>query len=272
MKDKTLSQISLNDVAGLLPLIAAISLVVSVSYDFGFFMRVGVPFSQLPTELSDHARSVLFWAPLGLLATLQVLVQRSMRPSEQDLRKELEPSGLEGLQKELERLQAITKKSKRDEKKSNLMAWSLGAFLVIAIILLGTNLILFAVVAEILIWQTLFHTYIWPRFFKSDLSSPLQTFVKHGPFIIVLFAVIGYYSGELAMHYRPEYKLVSSGTAEAVQVLRTFNKGVLISDDKGVVSFIRWESIERIEKTTISRPFPGILKSVQNSSVNSAKN
>lgn len=51
---------SLPSVFGIL---ATVSLVLSITYDWGYLHWLGVSFSEVPTSLSDHARSALVWAP-----------------------------------------------------------------------------------------------------------------------------------------------------------------------------------------------------------------
>ncbi|MDR3096237.1 MAG: hypothetical protein LBV73_04080 [Paraburkholderia sp.] len=47
----------------LVALTASASLVASLAYDWGFFYTIGISFHDLPTSLSDHARTALDWAP-----------------------------------------------------------------------------------------------------------------------------------------------------------------------------------------------------------------
>jgi hypothetical protein len=103
----------------------------------------------------------------------------------------------------------------------------------------------------------------------KDSAGPLKNVVRFGPSVIVLFFVVGYYSGEIAIKYKPQFNLVSTQSVESVQILRTFNKGVLISNERGFVSFRSWESFERIEKITASTAFPGLLKLLHNPNKNS---
>jgi hypothetical protein len=83
--------------------------------------------------LSDHARSVLIWAPLGLLLSLQVLVQRSMISSKLTLQEvgteDDLPDDVVELEKELGRLNAKTKKFEQNERKTNFISWSIAALL-----------------------------------------------------------------------------------------------------------------------------------------------
>lgn len=69
---------SLSSVFGIL---ATVSLVLSVIYDWAYLHWLGVSFSEVPTSLSDHAKSALIWAPsVGIaffcLFVLELLTRR----------------------------------------------------------------------------------------------------------------------------------------------------------------------------------------------------
>jgi hypothetical protein len=49
----------------LLALIAALCLALSVIYDWGYLAALDLTFSEVPTSLSDHARSAILWLPLS---------------------------------------------------------------------------------------------------------------------------------------------------------------------------------------------------------------
>jgi hypothetical protein len=64
---------------GLVPSLGAAGLLAfSVLYDFFFFRQLGLSFTEVPTELSDHFRSAFLWAPIVgtifLAATIYVAV------------------------------------------------------------------------------------------------------------------------------------------------------------------------------------------------------
>lgn len=45
----------------------ALILILSIVYDYGFFLSLGVHFSEMPTTLSDHLRSSLNWIPTAII-------------------------------------------------------------------------------------------------------------------------------------------------------------------------------------------------------------
>ena len=48
-------------------------LILSITYDYGYFMVFGISFSEMPTTLSDHLRSSLVWVPSTLRAIFALI-------------------------------------------------------------------------------------------------------------------------------------------------------------------------------------------------------
>ncbi|WP_261599284.1 hypothetical protein, partial [Marinomonas sp. BSi20414] len=65
---------SVEKLPALIATFSAAILVVSVSYDYGFLLWLGVSLAEAPTSLSDHIRSSLIWAPTILLMVFGVTV------------------------------------------------------------------------------------------------------------------------------------------------------------------------------------------------------
>ncbi|WP_157234679.1 hypothetical protein WKI13_09145 [Teredinibacter turnerae] len=57
----------------LISVFGALVLILSIAYDYGYFMVFGVGFSEIPTTLSDHLRSSLTWIPNTLLVAFGVV-------------------------------------------------------------------------------------------------------------------------------------------------------------------------------------------------------
>ncbi|MCU7917267.1 MAG: hypothetical protein KZQ95_02780 [Candidatus Thiodiazotropha sp. (ex Epidulcina cf. delphinae)] len=60
--------------ATLLSIFTASAIVLSVTYDFGYLLFVGVSLSEVPTTLADHVRSSLVWLPYLLIAMFIVFI------------------------------------------------------------------------------------------------------------------------------------------------------------------------------------------------------
>lgn len=52
----------------------ALILCLSVAYDYGYFLTLGMSFSEIPTTVSDHIRGSLTWIPRTLIVIFVVLV------------------------------------------------------------------------------------------------------------------------------------------------------------------------------------------------------
>lgn len=60
-------RIIVEKVAALIAGFSAVILIISVSYDFGFLLYLGISLAEAPTSLSDHIRTSLVWAPTILI-------------------------------------------------------------------------------------------------------------------------------------------------------------------------------------------------------------
>lgn len=47
--------------------IAIILLVMSIFYDYNFFIALGLSFNEIPSSTTEHVRSALLWIPYGIL-------------------------------------------------------------------------------------------------------------------------------------------------------------------------------------------------------------
>jgi len=65
---------SLERIPTLIAAFGAALLVISVAYDYGFLLWLGVSLSEVPTSLSDHIRSSLVWAPSMVIVFFGIFV------------------------------------------------------------------------------------------------------------------------------------------------------------------------------------------------------
>lgn len=75
------NMLSIDRAPALVAVFSAVVLAISITYDFGYLVYLGLSFSEVPTTLSDHIRSSLVWIPptiimlFGMLA-LELLNRR----------------------------------------------------------------------------------------------------------------------------------------------------------------------------------------------------
>lgn len=63
----------LSNLPALISAFGALILILSIAYDYGYFMVFNISFSEMPTTLSDHLRSSLTWIPNTLLVVFGVV-------------------------------------------------------------------------------------------------------------------------------------------------------------------------------------------------------
>lgn len=91
MADQTLSdnRINFEGIPVFIGLFSALSLILSVIYDWGYFIALDISFAEAPTSLSDHIKSALIWVPpaaliIFIVAVIELLTQRVERGMTQE--------------------------------------------------------------------------------------------------------------------------------------------------------------------------------------------
>lgn len=64
---------TLSKLPALISVFGALILSLSIAYDYGYFMVLGISFSELPTTISDHLRGSLTWIPNTLVIIFAVI-------------------------------------------------------------------------------------------------------------------------------------------------------------------------------------------------------
>jgi hypothetical protein len=91
MADQTINdnRINFEGIPVLIGLFSALSLVLSVIYDWGYFIALDISFADAPTSLSDHVKSALVWMPpvaliIFIVIVIELLTQRIERGTTQE--------------------------------------------------------------------------------------------------------------------------------------------------------------------------------------------
>lgn len=127
MTHSTSWTVSLDLIAKLVGLAASISLAASLIFDWGFYSALNLSFLEVPSGLSDHARSALIWFPkvvtaFGGLFVFEMLTRRI----EQGMTEE-----------EIVRSSSNPQRTKRLRDGPYRMIAYISVFIVIAYVLLG---------------------------------------------------------------------------------------------------------------------------------------
>jgi hypothetical protein len=232
-------------------LVGALSLAVSLIYDWGFYGAYGLPFSAVPSALSDHVRSAVVWLPKIISAFIPYFVFEVLtRRIEQGMTEE-----------------EIIKSSPNPEWTRRFRAGPQKAFLYISLIAaLGYILLGEAVFGSV----TLPAIVLWMSFAEWAQSHPLIE--RRRPFhlrmAIILLPTIGImiYSFGRAdaieiYKAKPLTKVIFSGrsTATEASIVRYLDKGILLKTADEKITFIQWSAIERIDTHAAYKSRDGII-------------
>ena len=231
-----------------IPLLAAISLVASVSYDFFFIDYLGLSFAEVPTTLSDHVRSSIVWIPLSIVTLGFALITLTIAGStsfltEFTVRRLFKPDV------RIEQAQAgqFTSRSKAD------MFFDLLPYL-----------IFFAVFLVDFSGGLL--TFMYSAMFVAPWAIKASTLVKKAIWsmllIVILTGFIGKFMGLMFMSgpdkWDVEFLSANGNELESIRNIRQFaDVAIIQSSDETVrvISTSDIKSIEKIEKTSIRENF-----------------
>ena len=66
-------------------ILASLSILISVTYDWGFFFSLGLSYARSPTTIVDHVQSWLYWLPLFVVSGVGVILAH-LTPTDERLR------------------------------------------------------------------------------------------------------------------------------------------------------------------------------------------
>ena len=251
------------NIGALVGVIASLSVIVSFIYDWGFFWALGISFSQAPTTITDHVQSWIIWLPRVIVIGILLLAchlffarfERGMTEEE------------------------IISTS-RNTKIKNIITKPLIIFISIIssnIFIIESsilNIILWLLFGGILFFAALFGlTVLWFFFIKwvfskkkkgirySSFMESFSLFVPTAVFILFLMGAMS--TGVIREEPSMSHRLVIDGRAGVreiveTELLRAFEKWLLIRDENKQLSWIRLDEVKRIEPLKGPNPFKGL--------------
>ncbi len=243
--------ISLGTLAEGVAVAVAAGFVVSVIYDWGFFYALGLDFAKLHTTTTDHFRSGLLWFPYLLFFLLgSVAIEFQFKRIERGLNeKEI-----------IESASNPERMRKFREGPWKLMAWTAPLYVIIYV-LIGD---VFASILPLML------SIVWMGFAEWCYAAPLIKIrrsrqVQFGFTFLPIIVIVAFFSGynaALDATVRKPSKVTIERSAPSASVsgniLRTFEKGVLILDDRNSYHFIPWNQVHAIQNNKPYKPFRGI--------------
>ena len=229
--------------------IASLSIIVSVVYDWGFFSALGISFADAPTTLTDHMQSWLVWLPIVAPPALFVL-------------------GIELLTRRIERGmtedEIIASSSspvwmRRFRNSPNFYMGAMGLILVMLWVLFGEIFFYGLILSLAVCWRS-FTGWVFSHPTVRDRHSYLFRWSVHWlPGVMILFFLWGSMSVEDDFSTR-DYKinLRSTSSTKNVEILRSFERWVLVREEQNAIAWIPLEDIDRMELVQKPRPFRGL--------------
>lgn len=244
--------LSAGTVAEFVAITVAVGFVISLIYDWGFVYALGIDFVRLPTTTADHFRTGVLWFPYLLaFIFMYFAVEFQFQRAERGLsEKEIIESS-----KNPERLRNFR------EGPWKLIKWT-APLAVFNFIVIGD--ILSSVLPIML-------SIMWMGFAEWCYSAPLiqlrrswesQAAFTFLPIIFILAFFSGYNEAvDAALGTPDQVKVMISSSGQVIQgkLLREFERGIFVLNDKDHLTFIPWEKVQFIENRKSYTPFRGVL-------------
>jgi len=243
---------------GIITTIVAIGFVISVIYDWGFTQALGLKLINLPTTISDHFRTGLDWSPyLLVLVFLYSAIEFQFQRVERGLTE----------QEIIESSKNPEKTKKFRERPWKFIKW-IFLLMFFSYILLGDSYL-----SPASWYLPIMLSFVWLYFAEWCYSSPLiklrrnwvlQAAFTFLPIIFILAFFSGYKASVAAIREPKRVNITFSLPSPNLKgnLLREFERGVLIIIDSDNLTFIPWTRIKsiNIEKKYKYKPFfRGIL-------------
>lgn len=234
--------------------IVSLTAVVSFIHDWGFFLALGVSFSQAPTTIADHLQSWLIWLPfvaaiaIGALARELFLTRVERGMTEQEI--------------------VSTSRNPRFMKRfrdgPHHFIVGMCVFFVVVWLLFGVVPLYVAFIASAVCW---FQFVAWV--FRLDavnrrLSRITREFSQWVPTAVLIALYLGASSaGPAGAEPSMSHRLViedEANVAEAVEVelLRAFEEWLLVRNENGKLSWLRLNDVKRIDPLAVHDTFSGL--------------
>jgi len=230
-------------------IIASISFAASLLYDWGYYAALELSFADIPSSLTDHARSTLIWVPAILGGFIpyfifEVFTRRIERGMTEEEITSTSPKWI--------------KKFRASPQK--LIFYSSFIF-AIAYVLMGDIFFNFAILAAIVLWISFAEwSQSHPRI-EARRSLHVRLAIIILPAIGILLFSYGRSDAIKAYLAAPNTAFSLSGRNVPIEatVLRYFDKGMLIKEKGGPIVFYQWSSITQIRTAAMYKPNLGIL-------------
>lgn len=244
MENSGNTKIGTDELGKAIGILTAITLCLSVIFDWGYLEALGLSFTDVPTTIADHVRDALLWVPAILSAVLgYTLLELMSRRIEHGLTEE-----------------ELINQSRSPKRTAWLRRSPHKLFKVLAITIILLNFFFGDVFAKGMVFAAPFMTLEiigWSLAHKR-VANGISPLLQRGISIVVPLTVFmyffGYWRGTEQFIEKPAVSLTLSEPSQSSQVtlLRQIEKGILVKDIAGKAIFYRWEDVKSISTPVIA--------------------
>ena len=232
---------------------AALSVVVSFFYDWGFFTALGISFEDAPTTITDHIRSWLLWLPaLGVVTTIAVAKELFIRRLEHGMTED-----------EIIESSPNPDRTARARNRPYKFIAAMGPTFILIWVLLGDRFFEGFLAGLAICWVAFMgwvfgHPTVWTRhpfWFRWSAFAllPVPLFFFYLGFISIERGdfIPAWDSGIYTVHVE------GPTSTRNVKVLRSFEKWLLVNEDDAIV----WIPVDHIRRMEVQKqePYRGLL-------------
>lgn len=246
---------AVESIVSAMTLLAMLVLPCSVVFDWAYFSRLGLNMSQVPTSLSDHARSAVIWAPALGFALLGAVLQHVINRWMDDWR---DPNEVRR-----EKIQTAAQSNFVIRWlmwfffTPSIYIWSMAALAVCSFLWSGSEyygamLFMLGLAWILAAAKLLPDNAEWVRGFGVVIAV--------GPVIAATAYVAGDSRAIENLKEAPSATIVLSSKEQLSKLvlLRYLDRGVLVKRPDGHLMFVQWSAIAEIDDARARMPFEGI--------------
>ena len=240
--------------------IASLSVLVSFTYDWGFFYTLGIEFSEAPTSISDHVRSWLVWLPLVAAGALFVLSQELL--IDWFVNRKIMGSTI------VETSPHLVHSPKKRRNWNRFFNISFGPILLVLWLLFGGAFYMTLWISLPVTW-VLFSSWLFrhPTMLRRYPSSFTLSVTLIPAFFIFMFFIGGLnahvrFSMPSASHTIVLRSATDSIQAEEIRLLRSFQNWLLVRDVNNKIAWIGLDDTVRLHRLEDNEQFRGFACAV----------
>ena len=221
-------------------IVASLSLLISVTYDWGFFFQLGLSYAKAPTTIVDHIQSWLYWLRALIPAGVGVFLGHLSAIK----------NPIHELDRNSTRIEITQALNVLRRKQKTLIL----TIIITAVMLILLSYFLFDSIYPLGWYGLVPFWFLWFIRKRDKFPAALREILTWFPPLLVFAFLSGSVHANRALGHKflPTHRLVTFDDRESqqdidVNVLRTFQDWLLVVDDDDRMAWISSASIKRME-------------------------